>query len=99
MKIEYINFIFFLGVLSFLRLSLEDVEIDGKVILKNFVIILYIYFVYYDKIVWQKLEEFKFECFIDKDRYIIKYKVFYFFFIGKKVDIINIKNVLFIFYW
>lgn len=52
MKIEYINIIFFLGVLSFLRLSLEDVEIDGKVILKNFVIILYIYFVYYDKIEW-----------------------------------------------
>lgn len=73
-----------LGALSLPRSSLEDVEIDGKVIPKNSVIIPHIYSAHHDKTEWQKPEEFKPERFIDKDRHIIKHKAFYPFSIGPR---------------
>ncbi|XP_061172755.1 cytochrome P450 2B4-like [Saccostrea echinata] len=73
-----------LGALSLPRTSLEDVEIDGKVIPKNSVIIPHIYSAHYDTRYWQNPEEFKPERFIDKERHIIKHKAFYPFSIGPR---------------
>lgn len=81
--------------MSLPRTSVEDVEIDGKVIPKNSVIIPHIYSAHHDKTMWQKPEEFKPERFIDKDRHIIKHKAFYPFSIGKKADITNTKHSIF----
>lgn len=58
--------------LSVPHVAIEDVEIDGKIIPRDTIIIPHLMSVHLDPTVWDKPEEFRPERFLDKDGHFVK---------------------------
>ena len=81
----YFLFYFTPGPLGLPHACLEDIDMGGKVIPKNSLIIPHIMSAHYDQNFWSNPSEFKPERFISKDRRIIKHQAFYPFSMGKTI--------------